>query len=455
MATRNLIDKQNQDERSSGPGISAWIAYDFINSLLIINGSLYFSAWLTQDQHVNSFWYGFTYAASTLLLLLILPIKGAIIDRYQNGRQLLCVMSIVMACAAFILPALGSSKTSWRIAATLAVFGLINFAYQASLVAYNWLLVHLIGVESAHDVRRVSGLGEGAGSLGSVIGALLGAGLVGVLSWGVTNSADGHHVLTGVLLTTLKTWSHDSLHVRLDIFLPLSLIFLVLFLIDYRFLGKGVQLKPVNSNHSGGSIKELIYGGFAMLRAPGRVRTFLIAFMLYADALLTVQLYIPIFMRERIGLGDTGVAIAFVVSLAAGSIGAWLFAIRGRNLQLRNVILMCLAGWSITLILFGFAKGYFFFFTLMIIAGLLYGALWSASRAYLIELIPLERLGRGFGFYSVFERCASILGPLLWGMIMLMPWELSNRYMCAFALMSLLVVLGGLVLWFSESRRVV
>src|SRR5690348_14634846 len=88
-------------------GIPAWVAYDFINSLLIINGSLYFSAWITRDQGVNPFWYGLTFSLSTLVLLLLLPLKGALIDRHGFGRQLLIGTSFFIGLGAVLLFGLG------------------------------------------------------------------------------------------------------------------------------------------------------------------------------------------------------------------------------------------------------------------------------------------------------------------------------------------------------------
>jgi len=79
-------------------------------------------------------------------------------------------------------------------------------------------------------------------------------------------------------------------------------------------------------------------------------------------------------------------------------------------------------------------------------SGVLYGVIWSVSRAYLIELAPSERLGRAFGSYAVFERCASVVGPLAWGAVMLLPLSLGTRYIFAFSTMSGLVLISAVLL---------
>lgn len=404
-------------------GVAAWVMYDFINSMLIINGSLYFSVWLTQDQQVSQFWYGVTFATSTLALLFFLPFMGAVIDRQRNGRRWLFWLSVSLASVSISISSLGHRpEAHLRIAGSLVAFGLINFTYQASLVAYNWLIVHLRGVKSVSDVRRVSGLGEGAGSVGSVVGAIVGAAILNVLLRNPQNT-------------------------RIDLFCWVAIIFFILFTIDYGLLCQGIGLYGSETNLSNEPYGNLIRASFDAIKKPGRLRQFLIAFMLYADALLTVQLYLPIYMRERLLLTDNLSAIAFAVSLTAAAAGSWLFAWHTRRFKLKNVILVCLLVWSLTLIAFGLVERVRYFFILMVIAGTLFGILWSASRSYLIELSPRDALGRAFGISAVFERSASIVGPLLWGGIMFLPINLYWRYISAFACMALLLLIGAAILW--------
>lgn len=408
----------NSDKKPSS-GIAPWIAWDFIKSILIINGSLYFSVWITQKQGVSSFWYGFTFAISTVLLLIVLPIKGAALDRHGIGHHLLFWLSILFGVSAIVLRQVGHLENlRWRITGTLVIFGAINFFYQASLVPYNWLLVRLRGVKTSQDVRKISGLGVSFGSLGDVVGAILG---VVILSVFLKSDSDAY----------------------IDLFLWLGLLFIGLFVVDYLLLRRGIELRKGDDSER---LKDLLRVAFSMLRTKGPLRNFLWSFLFFADALLTVQLYIPIFMRERLHLSDFASSAAIAVSLTGGAVGASIFAFWGRNRDLRRIILAILGAWAATLVLFGFVENKSVFLALMIWAGILYGGLWSASRAYVIEITPEDKLGRTFGFYAVFERCASIVGPLVWGSIMFLPLAASLRYIAAFSTMSLLIVLSILIL---------
>ncbi len=408
-------------------GIAAWAGYDFINSLLIINGSLYFSAWITQDQGVNQFWYGFTYVISTLLLLAILPIKGAVLDRFRTGREILFVLSVILAVAAFCLPGIANRQDdSLRIVLALGVFGVINFAYQASLVSYNWTLVHLRGVNNIADVRRVSGLGEAAGSLGSVVG--VGLGLL-LLELAQTPGSSA-------------VWHVAENSERISIFFPLSIIFLVLVVVDFWFLGQGCRTQTSGVTNDK-SYRELLVESIALIKNTPSLRRFLLSFLFFADGLLTVQLYLPVYMRDQLHLPDSDVAKMFVLALLAGAAGASIFAKYGRNRDTRRTLLVSLWGWIPTLFAFAFIVNIYAFAILMVWCGLLYGVVWSSARAYLIELTPEHVLGRTFSFYAVFDRSASILGPLIWGGIMFLPIaHAPNRYIFAFVAMSLMVLVG-------------
>ncbi|MFL6263661.1 MAG: MFS transporter [Thermoanaerobaculia bacterium] len=405
----------------------AWIAYDFINSLLIINGSLYFSRWITMDQKVNSFWYGFTYSVSTLLLFIATPIVGAAIDRRQNGQRVLFYSSVAMGTVALCLTGMGhKNEAIFRIIGTLIAFGLINFFYQLSLVPYNWLLPQLEGVEAGEPVRRYTAIGEGAGSLGSVAGALIGVAILTRLGNNPSRPIDLIAIMAGV--------------------------FLLLFGFDYFFLRRGLTIAVAAQSREPGAFWAVLLTYFRdnieMLRSSKKLRRFLLAFLIYADALLTVQLYLPIYLRERLGLSDTATSIAFAVALVAAGIGAFIFAKVGTVGALPRVIVFSLAGWIAVFIALGFAPRGAVFWTVMVVSGLLFGVLWSASRAYLYQVAARETFGKGFGLFSIFERCASVIGPLVWGVIMLVPASLNSRYFFAFTAMGVLVLTSILLIIF-------
>jgi MFS-type transporter involved in bile tolerance (Atg22 family) len=51
--------------------------------------------------------------------------------------------------------------------------------------------------------------------------------------------------------------------------------------------------------------------------------------------------------------------------------------------------------------------------------GICLGSTWTASRPLLAGLVPKETLGQFFGLYSLSGKVAAVIGPLLWGLVVL------------------------------------
>jgi UMF1 family MFS transporter len=400
---------------------NAWIAFDFINSILIIN----------DIKKVSSFWYGLGFTISTILLFFITPFFGSQIDKRRNGRSILFYTSITMGLLTFSLVGFAyNPDIRWQTAGTLVCFGLINFFYQLSLVPYNWLLPSIKGVENS-EISWLTGIGESFGNLGSVAGAMLGAGILAIPGF-----------LTGP-------------NASIDLLAIISSVYLVLFLADYFFMRRGMD------NHAEWAVPESVSIGSAFKEYYGAAWTTLTqnkslswyfgAFVLYADALLTVSLYLPVYMKQRVGLSEALTAVAFALSLSTAALGAYLFAKVETILDLRTTIILSLAFWVPVLLVLGATPNRPAFWAAMVVAGFLFGVVWSASRAYLYVLAPAAHLGRAFGLYSVFQRCASILGPLLWGGIMMYSTDLETQYFRAFGAMSLMLIGAIAILWIRRS----
>jgi UMF1 family MFS transporter len=407
--------------RERPSGVPAWIAFDFINSLLVVNGTVHFSAWVSGAEGVDARWYGAAFAISGLVLLLVLPVLGAVIDRNRWGRQALLLASLGMVACAMSITAVGHwNAPGPRAVVALVVFGLMNTLYQASLVAYNWTIVYLHGVRTPDDVRRVSGLGEAAGNAGSVAGAFLGVGLLAALA------------------------AAGSREPRVDMFLVLGVLFLGAFWVDFRALARGMDAARAPS-------VTVRYGRvwtewLRALRKEKRLRRFFLAFLVFANAVLTVQLYLPIYMQTELGYTPGHSAVVVALGLGAAACGGVLYARFGSRSDTRRMIMAVLLVLAPVLIALAWVRGAAFVAVLMAV-GVLYGALWGACRAYVIELTQRSRLGRSLAFFAVFERSASVVGPLLWAAVMTIPAPSALRYPISISAMALLVLAGAGWMW--------
>ena len=79
------------------------------------------------------------------------------------------------------------------------------------------------------------------------------------------------------------------------------------------------------------------------------------------------------------------------------------------------------------------------------LGGMALGALWASDRVYMARISPPRHLGEFYGLYATVGRFASILGPLLWGLIVTvigLPREVAMGALMVF-LITGRVVLGG------------
>ena len=108
-----------------------------------------------------------------------------------------------------------------------------------------------------------------------------------------------------------------------------------------------------------------------------------------------------------------------------------------------------LIGWIIGLVLTIFINDKGWFYVAGAIIGITLGSAETSSRPFFITLIPKERISELFGFYSLSGRAAAILGPMVWGVIVLIfaPFGTIIKYKIAIFALSLFILLGLVLLF--------
>src|ERR1035438_8272235 len=117
---------------------AAWSLFDFCNSFVIINGSLYISQWVT-SHGVREFWYGFAFSLSTVLLLLTAPAAGWIVDETERRVSWLRAQTVLITIFAVAIPiaVIQLREGLMRTVIVLVLFFFVNYFYQTSLIFYD------------------------------------------------------------------------------------------------------------------------------------------------------------------------------------------------------------------------------------------------------------------------------------------------------------------------------
>ena len=147
---------------------------------------------------------------------------------------------------------------------------------------------------------------------------------------------------------------------------------------------------------------------------------YLIANLLFFDALNTVVGFMGVYAVKVVGLDEQKQEVQLVLMLAT------LFAIVGSlawgqmtdRLGAKRALLLDLVVWVLALFAIIFVRNKAVFtFGLAPMVGLAMGGTWTASRAMLSRLCPPENQAQFFGLYSLAGKFAAILGPMTWGLV--------------------------------------
>jgi len=74
-------------------------------------------------------------------------------------------------------------------------------------------------------------------------------------------------------------------------------------------------------------------------------------------------------------------------------------------------------GFGLEQKLFGIETAVILFWILACMVGTVQGGIQAISRSYFCQMIPPENSGEFFGFFDIFGKFATVLGPLLYALV--------------------------------------
>lgn len=364
--------------------IFLWYLYDFANSFASIVLIFYFPL-IMSEKGVNDAWIGISTSIATGIMLLLLPYFGVWSDRFRNRLLFLkgCSWGIFVSLIslAYIGQYSDFSHTS-TIVFSFFFYVLFLIMFQSSYVFYT---AQLKDLADENTNTKISGNGNGFGQIGNIIGLLTVMPIVGggIILFGISGK-------------------------------PLTFIFgAVLFIIlSYMFLYQKEKYIYVVSNVPKFSYKQYLFEIFN----KKQIFYYLIGYALLADALLTFQIYTTIYFKNVFNLSDKMVSLVGVIGLLFAIIGAFLSHFLVSVVKSKNKAII----YSSFMYAFAFIlcasipKNTLAPFLVMIPSGLGFGFLFSISRVIYSDMTPKDEQAKYFSLYTIFERSASVIGPLIW-----------------------------------------
>jgi len=391
--------------------IWAWASYDFANTIFSMNMvSLYFAQWVIFDLGQKELSYSLSYSLSMLAVALTIPVLGSLADQHKYHHRFLVILTLLCITTTVGIGWLGNSSVPLETMALLALvlFGAANYFYEGGIVFYNSLLPE---ISKEVGMGKTSGIGVGLGYVGTIAGLYMVRPFV----------ADG---------------------TRADAFIPTAILFLIFSTPLFYFAwhtrhSRGPMVGPRHSFNLWKILKET-------RQYPGLSR-FLIADFLLEDAVVTVIIFMAVYMQKVYGIPDSVktnyLALATTAAIAGAFLAGWITDRLGARKTLKIVFL----GWLVALAAIAFAPNVWTFYILGGLVGIFLGATWTSSRPLLAELVPKEKLGQFFGLYSLSGRAAAIVGPIIWGLVVKLPLAGSGSYRAAILALDLMVLFGFLI----------
>ena len=385
-----------------------WAASSFSSVIQTYLFATYFVTKVAVSKELGVTQWGLMMGLAGIVIALIGPILGSLADQggHRKGWLFACTLMVIACTAAlwFILP-----DPKYAILG-LWLVGIATVAEESSFVFYNALLP---AIAPREQIGRWSGWGWAMGYAGGTLLLLLSLWLV----FG-TGDSDAHAVRSTFLLCA--GW------------FALFSIPLFLFVPD--------PFRPFYAN-----LKELFFkamrqmkGSYRLLRQSKNLFLFLIARMLYTDALISLFAFGGIYAAAQFDMDETRILLFGIGLNISAGLGAALFAFLDDQWGGKKVVLWSLIGLLIAsgMALLVQKEASFWFWGLLI--GIFVGPIQASSRSYMARLAPRETLNQMFGFFAFSSKVTAFLGPLTvswitaltgslrWGMATILVYALAG-----------------------------
>jgi UMF1 family MFS transporter len=166
-----------------------------------------------------------------------------------------------------------------------------------------------------------------------------------------------------------------------------------------------------------------------------------IAMLLYQDGIQTVIRMSSVYGAE-VGIEQTSQIAAFVMVQFVGIPFSFLFGALGARIGTKRAIFIAIGVYILATALAYFMTSVVHFFMLAFLIATVLGGSQALSRALFARMIPHDRTSEFFGFYAVSERFATVFGPALFTISVMVT---GNSRAAILAIIGLFIA-GALVL---------
>ena len=417
----------------------AWYFYDFANSAFSSTVvTLFLGPYLTSiaksaadargyiyplgvPVDARSYW-GYLISLSVITQVIFLPILGAIADYSPRKKHLFATCAYLGAFATISMYFLDGGEYLFG----GALFLIANLSFGASIVLYNSYLPQIASVEERDDV---SSKGWGIGYLGG--GVLLALNLLlyqNAARLGIT----GGEAVRINLASAGVWWALWSI-------IPM------------------LGLRPHSPLHQRQPGRSYVAVGFEQLartfrdmRHYPRTLTFLLAYLLYNDAIQAVITLASQFGNDELKIPLSTMTIVILMVQFVAFAGAFCFNWIAGAIGAKRSVMFALVIWTLVIVsIYGWVKTTAQFFIMAAIVGMVMGGSQALSRSLYSLMIPKGKEAEYFSLYEISDKGTSWMAPLIFALAL----QFTHSYRLAILSLIVFFVLGLLVLSRVDVRR--
>lgn len=398
----------------------SWVFYDWANSaysILITTAifPLYFKAAANQAglaASTSTAYWGYANSLGTLLVSICAPILGTIGDFRGLKKRLFTFFVILGIAFTAMLAVVPSSQ--WLILLICYIFTVIGFG--GANIFYD---AFLVDVTSEERMNRISSRGFAMGYIGSTIPFILGIALIllsqqGILPLSVTVASQLAFAITAIWWGTFT--------------IPMLKNVQQVYSVDR-------VANPIST-----SFKK-VFQTLKRIKAYRPLFLFLIAYFFYIDGVHTIITMSTTYGSD-LGISSTNLLIILFATQVVAAPFALLYGKLAEKFSGKRMLVVGICIYIIICIYAYFLKTTLDFWILAMLVASSQGGIQALSRSFFARLVPKENANEFFGFYNIFFKFASIIGPSLVGFTAQITGNTNSGVLSLVALF----IIGGAIL---------
>ena len=404
--------------------VFAWAMFDFANSgyttvVLTAVFATYFVGVVAGNAPWATLLWVSSLSVSYFISMLLMPAIGAWCDRHAKKKNALLISTLACVIGTTALGWSGPGDLAWTV--FWIIVSNVSFSIGESLIA-----AFLPELAKTEAMGKVSSWGWAWGYVGGMLTLAI------CLIW-IIKGLEGGAIAKDVVPPTM--W------ITATIFLIAS---------SYTFWKLPERAKPqfhLDTTHVfHKSWKDLLEALQWAKDRPAFMQ--LLKCIVFYQAGVSVAITVAaIYAESEMGMGKQDTMLLIFLLNIAALLGAWALGWMQDQFGHIKALRLTLIGWILACLIAAFSPSVFYFWIAAAFAGLCMGASQSVGRAMVGRLTPRERTAQVFALWSTAIRIASILGPMLYGLITLLS---DGRQRLAIGSTSVLFIVS---LWILSKMR--